>query len=105
MEFIVRLDGQPRKNALRLLAEALKTVAMPEGWSFATSPLGIFLIAPDPDFAEGSVRVRHYERNKLAHAELLVRAACNGRPELMPYYFHVDRPPRHAHQAPRADAA
>lgn len=67
-------------------------LSLPEGWSYAVSPMIIVLTAPRPVFADGDIRPRHYERNKLAEAELFVSAACNGRTELMPYHFQVDCP-------------
>lgn len=105
MDLVVRPDGRTSMNALRLLAAALSNSTLPEGWTYAVSPLGIVLTAPDPEFAEGGVRFRHYERNKLATAESLVVAACRGRAGLMPYYFQVDRPLSLAHQVPRANTA
>jgi hypothetical protein len=105
MEFIVRPDGKSPIYALRLLAEGLSALSLPEGWSYAVSPMSIVLTAPDAEFAEGGIRLRHYERNKLANAELLVLAACNGRAELMPYYFQVDRPLPRAYASRHADGA
>jgi len=80
MDFIVRPTGESPMNALRLLAEALSKIGLPQGWHCEAGPILIVLSAPESE---------RPERAMLTWAWNLVRAACNGRDDLRPDYFSI----------------
>lgn len=91
MDFVIRPTGDSPINALRLLAESITRLGLPEDWLCVASPISIVLTAPEAKVSENGDGWADDEAMKLGKAWLLVRSACEGRDDIELRYFSIGR--------------